>query len=64
MLGDFGWVAPLLLVLVRCVQGLSTGGQLVGSFLFTVESAPAGYQGTFGAIALVSQRTPSRFVGG
>ena len=38
---DFGWVTVLLLVLLRLVQGISVGGQLIGSYVFTSESAPA-----------------------
>jgi len=35
-----GILSTILLILVRLVQGLSVGGQLVSSLVFTVESAP------------------------
>ena len=35
-----GVIAPVLLVVMRLIQGISVGGQLVGSFVFTIESAP------------------------
>jgi MFS transporter, MHS family, proline/betaine transporter len=44
-----GYVATLLLVLVRMVQGLSVGGQLVTSIVFTLEGHPRetwGYRGS------------------
>jgi MHS family proline/betaine transporter-like MFS transporter len=37
---QIGTFAPLLLVLLRLVQGLSVGGQLVGSVSFVAEIAP------------------------
>ena len=49
---DIGWVAPLLLVLLRLVQGLSAGGQFVGSLLYTVESAPPHQKAFFGSICV------------
>lgn len=45
-----GMLAAVLLTLVRLIQGLSVGGQLVSSLVFTVESAPReqwGYQGSW-----------------
>ena len=35
-----GILATILLILVRLLQGLSVGGQLVSSLVFTVESSP------------------------
>jgi len=46
---DFGWVTVLLLVLLRLVQGISVGGQLIGSYVFTSESAPADKRGLYTA---------------
>ena len=37
-----GVVAPVLLTVVRLLQGVSIGGQLVGSFVQAVETAPKG----------------------
>lgn len=48
-----GWVAPLLLVLLRVVQGLAIGGQWAGAVLLVTENAPAGRRGFFGSFAQV-----------
>ena len=52
-----GPLAPAALLIVRCFQGVSTGGQLVGSFLFTVEAAPAEHKCLFGAVCFATVRT-------
>ncbi len=49
-----GAAAPILLTIVRLAQGLSVGGQLVGSFVFTVENAEPGTRALQGAIAMGS----------
>jgi len=36
-----GWVAPLLVILARLVQGFAAGGELGGSVTFLAEHAPA-----------------------
>lgn len=41
--------APLLLVLLRIMQGISAGGEWGGSILLAVEHAPTGKRGLFGA---------------
>jgi MFS family permease len=48
-----GWVAPLLLVLLRVVQGLAIGGQWAGAVLLVTENAPAGRRGFYGSFAQV-----------
>ena len=35
-----GWLAPALLVLLRCIQGIAVGGEWGGAALMAVESAP------------------------
>lgn len=44
-----GWVAALLLVILRLLQGLSVGGEFTGSISFLVEKAPKGKRGFFGS---------------
>ncbi len=48
-----GWVAPLLLMLLRFVQGLAIGGQWAGAVLLVTESAPPGRRGFYGSFAQV-----------
>jgi metabolite-proton symporter len=43
--------APLLLVLLRFVQGMAIGGQWGGAALLLIESAPPGRRGFFGSFA-------------
>ncbi|OZF31251.1 MFS transporter [Rhodococcus sp. 14-2496-1d] len=38
---SIGWFAPLLLVLLRAIQGFAVGGEWGGASLMAVESAPA-----------------------
>jgi MHS family proline/betaine transporter-like MFS transporter len=45
-----GIAAPVLLTLLRMVQGLSVGGEYTTSIVFMVERAPAGRRGVVGAI--------------
>ncbi|SCK05203.1 shikimate transporter [Streptomyces sp. WMMB 322] len=39
--GSIGWWAPLLLVILRALQGFAVGGEWGGAALMAVESAPA-----------------------
>lgn len=39
---SIGWFAPLLLVILRALQGFAVGGEWGGAALMAVESAPAG----------------------
>ncbi len=43
-----GWVAPLLLCLLRFGQGLGLGGEWGGAALLAVENAPKGWRARFG----------------
>jgi MFS transporter, MHS family, proline/betaine transporter len=45
-----GIAAPVLLVLLRCVQGLSAGGEWTGSAAFLVESTPTHRRGIWASI--------------
>jgi MFS family permease len=49
-LGD---LAPLMLVLLRVVQGLAVGGQWGGAVLIAVESGPTNRRGYYGSFAQV-----------
>ncbi len=51
---QIGGAATLLLVLLRLVQGVSVGGELVGSISHITELAPADRRGFFGSFALCS----------
>ncbi len=46
---SIGALAPLLLVLLRFVQGIAVGGQWGGAALMAIESAPPGKSGFFGS---------------
>jgi len=43
-----GAAAPILLVVLRCVQGLAMGGEWAGATVVTAESAPAHRRGLYG----------------
>jgi hypothetical protein len=45
-----GTVAPVLLTLLRMIQGLSVGGEYTTSIVFMVEHAPPGRRGMIGAL--------------
>lgn len=46
-----GALAPLLLVVLRFIQGLAIGGQWGGAMLLVTESAPSNRRGFYGAFA-------------
>ena len=46
-----GMAAPILLTLLRMIQGLSVGGEYTTSIVFMVERAPPGRRGFIGAMA-------------
>ncbi|HEY8579052.1 MAG TPA: MFS transporter [Beijerinckiaceae bacterium] len=43
-----GWLAPLLLVILRLAQGFALGGEWSGAALVATENAPAGKRAIFG----------------
>lgn len=49
-----GSFATLLLIIVRCLQGLSVGGQLVSSLVFTVEQNPRHQWGLYGSYVMAA----------
>jgi len=46
---QIGVLAPILLLLLRILQGISAGGEWGGAVLMAVEAAPPGKRGKFGA---------------
>jgi MFS family permease len=44
-----GVLAPVLLVILRLAQGLSVGGEFIGSCCYFIEAAPAGRRGLLGS---------------
>ena len=52
-----GIAAPVLLILLRLVQGVSVGGEFVGSVSFVTEIAPPERRGFLGSLALTSSNT-------
>lgn len=47
--GSIGWASPILLVLIRVVQGLAIGGEFAGAVSFLTEFAPPGRRGFYGS---------------
>jgi len=45
-----GWIAPVLLCILRLGQGIGLGGEWSGAALLAVENAPPGWQGRFGSV--------------
>lgn len=48
-----GIVAPILLVLLRCVQGIAVGGEYTGAMAYTAESAPMRHRGLVSSMATI-----------
>ncbi len=51
---SIGLIAPVLLTLIRCVQGFSAGGEYAGACIYLIEHAPADKRARYGSAALVS----------
>src|SRR5271156_1886545 len=51
--GQIGLAAPVLLVLLRVVQGIALGGEWGGASLMVLEHAPANRRGLFGSFVQV-----------
>src|SRR6185369_16449120 len=51
---QIGIWAPILLTLIRVLQGLSLGGAFCGSMTFLVEHAPANKRGLIGSTSIMS----------
>lgn len=46
---SIGWASPILLVVIRVVQGLAIGGEFAGAVSFLTEYAPEGKRGFYGS---------------
>ncbi len=51
--GQIGIWAPILLVILRLLQGIGLGGEWGGAVLMVVENAPAKHRGFFGSLVQV-----------
>ena len=51
---QIGWWSTLLLVLCRLLQGMSVGGQLPASLIYTVETRPKERWGLFGSFVMMA----------
>lgn len=49
-----GFAAPILLTITRLLQGLSVGGQMMSSLVFTVESKPKDKWGLYGSFVMAA----------
>lgn len=52
-----GVLAPVLLVIVRLLQGFSAGGELMGAVTYMAESAPKGKRGFYVALSQIGSNT-------
>ncbi|KAL7549728.1 hypothetical protein ACHAWF_012994 [Thalassiosira exigua] len=44
-----GYLAPIMLIIIRALQGMSVGGQLMSSLVFTLENVPRESWGLYGS---------------
>lgn len=49
---QIGWLAPLLLVILRLVQGFAVAGEISGASTMILEHAPAGHRGFYASFTL------------
>jgi MFS family permease len=45
--GQIGWIAPVLLIALRMLQGLALGGEYGGAAVYVAEHAPVGRRGLY-----------------
>ena len=51
---DIGMASPIMMTIVRIIQGLSMGGALTGSASFLIEHSPKGRKGLYGSASMAS----------
>jgi MHS family proline/betaine transporter-like MFS transporter len=51
---SLGWIASLILTLIRLLQGVSIGGEFTGSMVFIIEHSPSHKRGISGSYASLS----------
>lgn len=51
---DIGVLAPILLFILRVLQGLAMGGEYAGAMIYMIESAPPKRKGLYGSFAALS----------
>jgi MHS family proline/betaine transporter-like MFS transporter len=51
---DIGWMASVLLTVIRLLQGISIGGEFTGSMVFIIEHSPDHKRGLSGSYACLS----------
>ena len=49
---QIGWMAPLILVLLRLIQGFAVAGEISGASTMILEHAPAGQRGFYASFTL------------
>jgi Sugar (and other) transporter len=49
-----GYWAPIFLIIIRIVQGLSVGGQLMSSLVYTLENQPIEHWGFYGSFVMAA----------
>jgi MFS transporter, MHS family, proline/betaine transporter len=54
---SIGVIAPILLTLLRCLQGFSAGGEYAGSIAYLMEHSPSHRRGWYGSFVPVSTFT-------
>jgi MHS family proline/betaine transporter-like MFS transporter len=55
---SWGMAAPIVLVILRMLQGLSVGGQLAGSYVISIEQSSSRSRGFRGSVCDASSVSP------
>jgi MFS family permease len=60
---QIGVMAPILLITLRIIQGLASGGEFAGAALLVAENAPAGKRGMWSALPSLGGAASNSFAG-